>query len=139
MLEDEEVHAFVVWFTVGRVNLVLELRIHVDFKSVCYPAWSLCFDEALLEDQWSVPFHVPCSPLFLSLLIHNDVQLFNWLDIWTIEFDVHLDDVSCLLCDYVIELPSKVFTWEAKVLRENHMSQDVLPEVSFDPILVVSG
>jgi hypothetical protein len=51
---------------------------------------------------------------------------------------VHLDDLSRLLRDDIVQLACEVFGWKAKVRSQDHVSQDVFSVVAFDPVLILS-
>ena len=78
------------------------------------------------------------SSIFLSLFINYNIQLFNRLKLSAIEFNMHLDHISSLLCNNVIQLTCEIFGWEAEILSKDHMSEDVLTVAPFNPVLVLS-
>ena len=78
------------------------------------------------------------SSIFLSLFIYYDIQLFNRLKLSAIEFNMHLYNISGLLCDNVIQLTGEIFGWEAEILSKDHMSEDVLAIAPFNPVLVLA-
>ena len=52
---------------------------------------------------------------------------------------MQLDSFSGLFRNHIIELPSEIFTWERKVLSQYNLSEDILPIVALDTLLVLIG
>jgi len=98
----------------------------VDFKSICYPVCSLVSNETLFKDEWCVFFHVLNPSIFLSLLIHDNIQLFDWLLIVPIKFNMHFNNFSCLLGNNIIQLSREIFRWETEVLGKYYVPENVL-------------
>ena len=78
------------------------------------------------------------SSIFLSLFINYNIQLLNRLKLSAIKFNMHLYHISSLLCDNVIQLTGEIFRWEAEILCEDHLSEDVLAVAPFNPVLVLA-
>lgn len=52
---------------------------------------------------------------------------------------MHLDNFSGLPRNNIVQLTCEVLGWEAEVLGEDHMPQDILTIGSFDRVLVLTG
>lgn len=94
---------------------------------------------ALFEDQRCVLFHLLSSLLAFLVGFGLDLDLFSRHELFAFEFDVQLDSLASFPRNHVIELACEVFAREREVLREHHLSQDVLSVGSLDSLLILIG
>jgi len=134
----DQMHSFISGSREGRINLLSKTCVLLDLKSIGDPVLSPVPDIALFKYQRSVSFHVLMPPVFLTLLIKNNIQLFNRLKLSSIKLHVHLDDLSCFLSDHIVQLPRKVLRRETKVLGEDYVPEDVLAVASLNSVLVLA-
>ena len=138
MTQNKQMHALVIGHCNRWINLFLQTRVLVNLESVCHSVGTLVSDEALFEDKWGVPLHILNPSVLLSLLINNNIEFFDWLLVLPVQFDVHFNDFSSLASNYIVQLSSKVFRWEAEILGQYDVSENVLTISSLNLILVLS-
>lgn len=72
-------HAFVIPYGYRRVDFHLQTWMLVDFECVCDSVRSFVTQEAFFKNERSIAFHVFRASFLFSLLVDNDVDLFDWL------------------------------------------------------------
>lgn len=114
------------------VNLGCEFFVLLIFKSLKDLVETFMLRVTLLEDQRGILLH---AALFLALFAINlhdlYAKFFCWVNRLTLDFQVHRDCLSGLLCNQLVKLACVVFRRERKVLGEDHMAKDVF---SVDPL-----
>lgn len=129
-------HALIACIGNRRINLLPQFAIALYLECVRYSTRASIFNIALFEYERSVPRHVLVPSILLALFIHHDIELIYWLNFEAIHFKMHLDDIPCLLGHHIIQLPCEILGWEAEILGQNNMSQNVFSVVPFNSVLV---
>lgn len=137
MTQDKEVHTLVVCDSNRWINFLLETWMLIDFEGIGNSVGAFVSDEALLKDEWCIPLHILDSSILLTLLINNDVQLFHWLLILSIQLNMHLNNFSRLPRNHIIKLSSEVLRRETEVLSQHDMPENVLAISPLNCILIL--